>query len=80
MSTKSMKKVLDSLVAIKASLHDVAETCVDDKKLDEAIELVERCIENGRCDSNTTNELLIIIGKVLEKLPSIAALLKLFSN
>ena len=79
MSTKYMKMVLDSLVAIKASMHDVAETCVDEK-LDEAIELVERCIEDGRCDSGTTDEVLIVVGRVLEKLPSITALLKLFSD
>jgi len=79
MRTKSMKKVLESLVAIKASLHDVAETSVDEK-LDEAIELVERCIKNGKSDSTTTNEVLIIVGKVLEKLPGITALLKLFSD
>lgn len=74
-----MKKVLDSLVAIKASLHDVAETCVNEE-LDKAIELVEQCIESGESDSSTTNEVLFIIGKSLEKLPSITALLKLFSD
>lgn len=78
MSTKSMKKVLDSLIAMKAS-HDVAGTCVNEK-LDEAIELVEQCIKNGSYDSRTINEVLIIIGKVFEKLPSITALLKLFSD
>ncbi len=79
MSTKSMKMVLDSLIAIKASMHDVAETCVNEK-LDEAIELVEQCIKNGICDSGTTDEVLIVVGRVLEKFPSIAALLKLFSD
>ena len=79
MSTKSMKMVLDSLIAIKASMHDVAETCVNEK-LDEAIELVEQCIKSGRCDSGTTDEILIVVGRVLEKLPSITALLRLFSD
>jgi len=79
MSTKSMKMVLDSLAAIKASMHDVAETCVVEK-LDKAIKLVEQCIEDGSCDSGTADEVLIIVGRVLEKLPSIAALLKLFSD
>ena len=78
MNTKSMKMVLDSLIAMKAS-HDVAETCVNEK-LDEAIKLVEQCIKNESCNSSTTDEVLIVIGKVLEKLPSIAALLKLFSG
>ena len=79
MNTKSMKRVLDSLLAIKASMHDEAETRVNEK-LDEAIELVERCIKDGSYRSGTTNEVLVAIGKVLEKLPSIVALLKLFSD
>lgn len=79
MSTKSMKRVLDSLIAIKASMHDVAETRVDEK-LDEAIAFVEQCIKDGSCDSGTTDEVLVVIGRVLERLPSIAALLKLLSD
>ena len=79
MNDESLEKVLESLVAIKASMHDVAETCVVEK-LDEAIKLVERCIEDGSCDSGTADEVLIVVGRVLEKLPSIAALLKLFSD
>lgn len=79
MSTKSMKKLLDSLVAIKAATHDVADTGVNEK-LDEAIKLVEQCIKYGRCSSKTTNEVLIVIGRVLDRLPSVVALLKLFSN
>jgi hypothetical protein len=76
MNTKSMKKVLDSLVAIKAS-HEMAETRVNEK-LDEAINLVEQCIKTG--SRTSADEILVIIGKVLESLPSIVALLKLFSN
>ena len=79
MNTKSMKRVLDSLLAIKASMHDEAETRVNEK-LDEAIELVKRYIKDGSYRSGTTNEVLVAIGKVLEILPSIVALLKLFSD
>ena len=79
MNSKSMKKVLDSLVAIKASLHDVAETRVDEK-LEEAIELVERYVKDGSYSNDTTDEVLVVIGKVLERLPSIVSLLKLFSD
>lgn len=79
MSTKSMKRVLDSLEAIKASMHDEAETSVDDK-LDEAIKLVKQYIKNESNSSNTTDEILVVIGRVLEKLPSIVALLKLYSD
>ena len=76
---KSMKKVLDSLMAIKASRHNVAETGVDEK-LDEAIKLVEQLIKNGSYTANSGDEVLVVIGKVLEKLPTIAALLKLLSD
>ena len=58
---------------------DVAEASVNEK-LDEAIELVQQHIENGSCNSSTADEVLFVIGKVLEKLPSIAALLKLFTS
>ncbi len=80
MSTKkSMKRVLDSLMAIKATRHNVAETRVDEK-LDEAIKLVEQCIKDGSCKSGSGDEVLVAISKVLERLPSIVALLKLFSD
>ena len=79
MSTKSMKRVLDSLMAIKASTHDEAETSVDEK-LDEAIKLIEQYIKDGSYSSVTTDEVLVVIGRALEKLPSIIALLKLFSD
>ncbi len=72
-----MKNVLKSLHAIKLSMHDTAETGINEK-LDEAIKLIEQNIESG---SNTSNdEILIAIGKVLNKLPSIVSLLKLFSD
>lgn len=80
MSTKkSMEKVLDSLIAIKASQHNVAETRVDER-LDEAIKLVEQYIKDGSYKSRSGDEVLVVIGKVLERLPSIVALLKLFSD
>ncbi len=60
-------------------MHDVADTSVNEK-LDEAIKLVEQCVVNGRCSSEATNEVLIVIGRVLDRLPSVVALLKLFSS
>ena len=79
MNDESLEKVLESLVAIKASMHDVAETCVNEK-LDEAIELVQQHIDSGSCSSGAAEEVLVVIGRVLERLPSIVALLKLFSG
>jgi hypothetical protein len=76
---KSMKRLLDSLTAIKASRHNVAETSVDEN-LDEAIKLLEQCIKDGSYKRVSRNEFLVVIGRVLERLPSIVALLKLFSD
>ena len=73
-----MKNVLKSLHAIKLSMHDTAETGINEK-LDEAIKLIEQNIESGSNHTNST-ETLLAIGKVLDKLPSIVSLLKLFSD
>jgi len=80
MNSESLKKILKSLNAIKVSMHDVAETRVDEKLLDEAVALVKQCIEEEKYDTTTAEEVLAVTGKVLEKLPSIVALLKLFIN
>jgi hypothetical protein len=72
-----MTKVLDSLIAIKASIHETAETGVNEK-LDEAIELVKEHINCGSCSD--ADEILVVLGKMLDRLPSIVALLKLFSD
>lgn len=79
MNYESLKKVLESLAAIKASMHDVAETGVNEK-IDEAIELIEQCIKNGSYSRAAADEVLVVVGKALEKLPSVVALLKLFSD
>lgn len=73
-----MKNVLESLHAIKMSMHDTAETGINEK-LDEAIKLIEQNIESGSSDIGS-DEVLIAIGKMLDKLPSIVSLLKLFSD
>lgn len=79
MKDEPLEKVLDSLKAIKVSMHDVAETCVNEE-LDKAISLVEQRLNQGNSGTNTTEDVLVVIGKVLEKLPSVVALLKLFSG
>jgi hypothetical protein len=79
MNIESLEKVLDSLCEMKASMHDMAETCTIEK-LDEAIEIIEQYIESENCSPSAVEEVLNVIGLVLEKLPSIAALLKLLSD
>lgn len=79
MHNESLKKVLDTLHGLKQTMHGEANASVS-RQLDEAITLVQQCIENGSTDADTNNKVLSVIGKVLQKLPSIAALLKLFSG
>lgn len=79
MNTDYLKDVLDALVELKASLHDVADTSAK-QKLDEAIKLVQQCIEKGKADTDTKNRILFAVGKVLEAIPSIAAILRMFSD
>lgn len=75
MSSSPLETVLISLLEIKASMHDDTNTSAIEK-LDEAIAFIRQCIENGYEDRNTRDEVLVLIGKFLEKLPSIAALIR----
>lgn len=78
MAKESLKKVLDILHGLKKeTLHSEANASVN-QQLDEAIILVQQYIENGYAD--TDMKILSAIGKVLQVLPSIAAILKQFSD
>ena len=77
MNIESMKKVLDNLIGLKQTMHGEANASVS-QQLDEAISIVQLCIDSGSNDSDAANRVMSAIGKVLDKLPSIAALLKLF--
>ena len=76
MSEEPLKKVLSVLTDVKASMHDAANTSAIEQ-LDEAIELIQECIESETHDADTQLAVLVALGKVFEKLPSIAALLQL---
>jgi hypothetical protein len=78
MNEESLKKLLSVLVDVKASMHDAANTSAT-TQLDEAIDLIQECIETGEHDSETQLAVLAVLGKVLDKLPSIVALLQLLS-
>ena len=74
-----LKQVLETLIALKASIHDTAEPGVSEK-LDEAIKEIQFLIEKGDNSKLAYNKALNCLGWVFEKIPSIAALLKLFSD
>ncbi|WP_165741664.1 hypothetical protein [Candidatus Thiosymbion oneisti] len=70
---------MDTLYGLKQTMHGEANASVN-RQLNEAIILIQQCIENGSADTDMNNKVLSVIGKVLQKIPSIAALLKLFSD
>ena len=79
MNEESLNKMLTVLIDVKASMHDAANTSATER-LDEAIELILECIETGKHDTGTQLAVLSVLGRVFEKLPSIAALLQLLSR
>ncbi len=79
MKPEPLKKVLESLLEAKASMHDVANTSAVEK-LDEVINLVQRGIADGNTDSEFYTKVLFAVGKAFDQLPSIIALLKMFSD
>ena len=74
-----LEKVLETLLAVKASTRDTAEPCVREQ-LDEAIRDIQLLIESGESDEIAHGLVLARLGWVFEKMPSIVALIKLFSG
>lgn len=74
-----LEQVLISLNEIKASIHNETNTSATEK-LDEAIVFIQQCIENGCNDRKSLDAAILVIGKFLEKLPSIVALIKYLSD
>lgn len=79
MKKEPLKEVLIVLLDVKASMHDAANTSAIEQ-LDEAIELIREYIDRGYRDADMKDAVLLALGKVLEKLPSIVALLQLLSK
>ena len=74
-----LKKMLVTLIEIRASMHDETNASAI-KQLDEAIAFLQQCTESGSEDSNSHDKAIALIGKFLDKVPSIAALIKLLSG
>jgi len=60
-------------------MHDETNTGATEK-LDKAIMFIQQCINNDCDDKDHHMATLIIIGKFLDKLPSIASLIKHISD
>jgi acetylglutamate kinase len=79
MNEESLKKVLIVLRDMKTLMRDAANTSAIEL-LDEAIELIQEYIETGRYNADMKHRVLSALGKVLENLPSIVALIQLLSR
>ncbi len=78
-TTNLLKKVLHSLEAVQASTSDTAEPSVREQ-LDEAISDIQQLIEDGDSDEDARSKALACLGRVFDKMPSIVAIIKLFSG
>ena len=80
----SLEEILDALLEIRAFTRDKA-TNIAEKRLDDLIKLVRQRIKggngndeggNGNDGGDANRNTLELLGKLLEKLPRIAALIK----
>lgn len=79
MELKSLKNLLKVLLELRAAMYDTAEPRVIEL-LDEAIELLQIGVEKGSVDPSTSDKIIVLIGKIITKLPSIVALMNLLSG
>ncbi len=74
-----LKKVLVTLIEIRASMHDETSASAI-KQLDEVIAFLQLCIESDTDDRSSRDKALVLIGKFLDKVPSIAVLIRYLSG
>ncbi|WP_293688639.1 hypothetical protein [Thiolapillus sp.] len=79
MNEELLKKMLNVLLDVKASMRDAADTRATEQ-LDEAIKLILGYIETGYQDTGMKHAVLSALGKVLENFPSILALIQILSR
>jgi hypothetical protein len=75
MNTIALKKLLNSLLEIKSLIDDKTNTGAS-KKLDEVIVFVQDCIRDDQCDRKQYGKALTMVGKFLDKLPCIEAIIR----
>ena len=76
MNKEPLKQVLIVLLDMKAAMRDAADTGVIEQ-LDQAIELIRESIDRGHVTADKKYAVLVALGQLLEKLPSIVALIQL---
>jgi len=75
-NVESIKRLLETLLAVKATLRDTAEPSIN-RELDEAIAELQRMIEANDSSKACRAKALELLGKFLNSLPSIAKLIEL---
>lgn len=73
---ESIKRLLESLLAMKVTLRDTAEPSIN-SELDEAIAELQRIIEANENSEASRAKALELLGKFFNNLPSIAKLIEL---
>lgn len=75
-NVESIERLLETLLAIKATLRDTAEPSIN-RELDEAIAELQHIIEANENSEVSSAKALELLGKFLNSLPSIAKLIEL---
>ena len=73
---ESIERLLETLLAMKATLRDTAEPSIN-RELDEAIAELQRIIEVNENSDASRAKALELLGKFFNSLPSIAKLIEL---
>ena len=74
-----LKRLLVILIELKATMQDTAKPDVNDA-IDDAIKGLQLLIEGNQDKLNTSYLALELLGKLFDKLPSVAALINLISG
>tara|TARA_R110001592_G_C13013731_1_gene736935 strand:- start:466 stop:705 length:240 start_codon:yes stop_codon:yes gene_type:complete len=77
MNNESIKRLLETLMALKVTLRDTAEPSMN-CELDEAIAELQLILESNESSELTHAKALELLGKVFSSLPSIAKLIESF--
>ncbi|MFC1751374.1 hypothetical protein ACFL2V_21565 [Pseudomonadota bacterium] len=74
-----LKKLLEILIELKASMRDTAEPGIN-KAIEDAIKQIQELLKQDNGKMTTEQQALGLLGNLFSKLPSIAALINLLSG
>lgn len=71
----SLLKLRSVLTTLKASMHNTADTSTRDE-IDMAISLIDQQLRRNATEPREFKQLLLVLGKVLDTLPSVIAIIR----